>query len=81
MTERTAPTAASNAPVEPSIDELEALNIRTLSPFQMAWKRYWRHKGAAVSTVIMLFVLLVVIFAPLTARYGINEQVRDISEG
>lgn len=81
MTERTAPAAASNAPVEPSIDELEALNIRTLSPFQMAWKRYWRHKGAAVSTVIMLFVLVVVIFAPLTARYGINEQVLDISEG
>ena len=67
--------------VEPTIDELEALNIRTLSPFQMAWKRYWRHKGAAVSTVIMAFVLIVVILAPLTARYGINEQVLDISEG
>ncbi|MEY4606760.1 MAG: hypothetical protein RLY45_1520 [Actinomycetota bacterium] len=67
--------------VEPTIDEVEALNIRTLSPFQMAWKRYWRHKGAAVSTVIMAFVLIVVILAPLTARYGINEQVLDISEG
>lgn len=76
MTETTVPTGA-----EPSIDEVEALNIRTLTPFQMAWKRYWRHKGAAVSSVIMLFILVVVVFAPWTARYGINDQVRDISEG
>jgi peptide/nickel transport system permease protein len=81
LTERTTPSSAPGSAVEPTIDELEALNIRTLSPFQMAWKRYWHHKGAAVSTIIMLFVLIVVIFAPFTARYGINEQVLDISEG
>ncbi|MFM2181972.1 MAG: hypothetical protein RJB61_266 [Actinomycetota bacterium] len=81
MTERTTPSSAPGSAVEPTIDELEALNIRTLSPFQMAWKRYWHHKGAAVSTIIMLIVLIVVIFAPFTARYGINEQVLDISEG
>ena len=44
-------------------------------------RRYWQHKGAAVSTVIMFFLLIVVLFAPLTARYGINEQVVKISEG
>lgn len=81
MTEHTTTAGAPGSHVEPTLDELEALNIRALSPFQMAWKRYWRHKGAAVSTVIMGFVLIVVIFAPITARYGINEQVLDISEG
>ena len=81
MTEHTTTAGVPGSPVESTLDELEALNIRTLSPFQMAWKRYWRHKGAAVSTVIMAFVLIVVILAPLTARYGINEQVLDISEG
>ena len=64
-----------------SIDDREALNVRTKTPLQMAWRRYWRHKAAAVSTVIMAFLLIVVIFAPLTARYGINEQVLKIEEG
>ncbi len=63
------------------IDDLEALNVRTKTPLQMAWRRYWRHKAAAVSTVIMAFLLIVVIFASVFARYGINEQVIKISEG
>ncbi|HQZ35401.1 MAG TPA: ABC transporter permease [Ilumatobacteraceae bacterium] len=63
------------------IDALEALNVKGLSPFQMARKRYFHHKGAAISTIIMAFLLIVVVFAPLTARYGVNQQVLDISKG
>jgi peptide/nickel transport system permease protein len=53
----------------------------TLSPRRMAWKRYWAHKGAAVSTILLGIVMILVIAAPFTARYGINEQVRSIQEG
>jgi peptide/nickel transport system permease protein len=53
----------------------------SVSPFKLALRRYWRHRGAAISTVVMAFLLIVVIFAPITARYGINEPVIDISEG
>jgi ABC-type dipeptide/oligopeptide/nickel transport system permease subunit len=64
-----------------AVDAAEGLDVRTMSPGRLAWKRYWRHKGAAVSTVITVFLLIVVVFAPLTARYGINDQVLKISEG
>ncbi len=77
MTDNFAPAVVTTA----DIDDLEALNVSALTPFQMARKRYWHHKGAAISTVIMSFLLVIVIFAPWTARYGINEQVLDISEG
>lgn len=77
MTDDTAPATET---VE-DLDALEALNVTALSPFQMARKRYFHHKGAAVSTVIMAILMLIVIFAPLTARYGVNDQVLDISEG
>lgn len=63
------------------IDALEALNVSLLRPMQLAWRRYWHHKGAAASTVIMIVLLTIVIAAPLTARYGINDQVLDISQG
>ena len=66
---------------EVDIDALEALNVSLLTPKQLAWRRYWHHKGAAVSTVIMAVLLIIVIAAPLTARYGINDQVLDISKG
>lgn len=64
-----------------TISEQEGLDVRTLTPTQLAWKRYWRHKGAAVSTVIFVALVITVVFAPLTARYGVNEQVFPISEG
>jgi peptide/nickel transport system permease protein len=62
------------------IDAQEGI-VTTKSPARLAWGRYWRHKGAAVSTVTMLFLLFMVLATPITARYGINEAVLDISEG
>ena len=53
----------------------------TMSPRRMAWKRYWHHRGAAVSTILLGIVMLMVLATPLTARYGINEQVVTIEEG
>jgi ABC-type dipeptide/oligopeptide/nickel transport system permease subunit len=74
-------TTATTDPLAPSLSESEGLTATTLSPGRMAWKRYWRHRGAAVATIILLFVMFMVFATPITARYGINEQVRDISEG
>lgn len=64
-----------------SIDEIEGLDSSQISPRRMAWRRYWHHRGAAVSTVLMGIVAVVVVLAPFTARYGINEQVLDIRDG
>jgi len=47
----------------------------------MAWKRYWHHKGAAISTILLGFVMIMALAAPITARYGIDEQVITIDKG
>ena len=52
-----------------------------MSPRQMAYKRYMHHKGAVVCTVIMAILLVIVLLAPWTMRYGVNEAVFPISEG
>lgn len=73
--------------IEPLISESSGVEadaeglIETLSPGRMAWNRYWRHRGASVSTVIMVLLVIVVVLAPLTARYEVNQAVLDISEG
>ena len=59
-------------------DALEGLTIESVSPSRMAWRRYWRHRGAAVCTVIMAFLLVYVLLAPITARYGVTDQVCTI---
>ncbi len=73
--------AAADEPDDAGISAAEGLDVHTLSPGRLAWQRYWRHKGAAISTVIMLILLVVVIATPITARYGVNDQVLKISEG
>jgi ABC-type dipeptide/oligopeptide/nickel transport system permease subunit len=60
-------------------DAVQGLTVQSVSPTRMAWRRYWRHWGAAISTVIMGFLLVVVILAPITARYAVDDQVCDIS--
>ena len=52
---------------------VEGLTTDSVSPSRMAWRRYWHHRAAAVSTIVMLFLVIVVLFAPYTARYGFNE--------
>jgi len=64
----------------PHTPEYDALPT-TMSPRRMAWRRYWGHKGAAISTIILTIVMFMAIATPITARYGINEQVINIDEG
>ena len=41
--------------------------VASMSPRKMAYKRYMRHKGAVVCTVIMAILLVIVILAPWIA--------------
>jgi ABC-type dipeptide/oligopeptide/nickel transport system permease subunit len=63
------------------LSEAEGLDVKTLTPRQLAWHRYRRHKPAMISTVIFGLLAIVVLFAPVFARYGVNEPVFPISEG
>ena len=47
--------AVEGEPEGYDVSEIEALDVQTLSPGRLAWKRYWRHKGAATSTVLPKF--------------------------
>jgi ABC-type dipeptide/oligopeptide/nickel transport system permease subunit len=67
--------------VAPADVEAQQGLIVTMSPKRLAWKRYWGHSGAAVSTVILAFVLFMVLATPITARYGIDEPVIKVGEG
>jgi ABC-type dipeptide/oligopeptide/nickel transport system permease subunit len=63
------------------LDAREGIVVVRKSTRRLAWQRYWRHRGAAISTVVLGLLLVVVVLAPWTARYGINQQVLKISDG
>ncbi len=63
------------------VSEQEGLDVRTLTPRQLAWRRYRRHKAAMVSTFVFGGLVIMVVFAPVFARYGVNEAIFPISEG
>jgi peptide/nickel transport system permease protein len=62
-------------------DDAQGLTPTSMSPRKMAYKRYLRHKGAVVCTVVLAVLVLIVLLAPLTMRYSVNEAVFPISEG
>jgi ABC-type dipeptide/oligopeptide/nickel transport system permease subunit len=51
-------------------------DIKSISPRQMALKRFLAHKAAVVSCVVIGLLTLFVVLAPFTSRYGINEAVQ-----
>lgn len=64
-----------------SLDAAVGLSAESLSPGRLAFRRFLTHKGAVVSVVVLALLVLWVLLSPVTARYGVNEQVFDISEG
>jgi ABC-type dipeptide/oligopeptide/nickel transport system permease subunit len=60
---------------EPLSAEAQGLARRSLSPRQMAWRRFRNHKPAMVCGVVLLLMILYVVLSPLTTRYGVNEPV------
>ena len=52
------------------------VELPTISPRRMALKRFVSHKAAVASCVVLGLFILVVLLAPITARYGVNQAVR-----
>ncbi len=59
----------------------EGLTDKSLTPRQMAVRRYFKHKGAFMATILMALMVLWVLLAPITARYGVNEAVFPAEPG
>ncbi|MEY2753972.1 MAG: ABC transporter permease [Ilumatobacteraceae bacterium] len=71
MTEHTAA-----APADASIGVLK----ESISPRKMALKRYMNNRAAVISAVVLTIIVLFVVLAPLTTRYGINESIFSAEE-
>jgi peptide/nickel transport system permease protein len=61
--------------------DTQGLTAKSLSPRQMAVKRFLGHKPAVIALVVMVIMFLWVLLAPITARYGINQQIYTVQEG
>jgi ABC-type dipeptide/oligopeptide/nickel transport system permease subunit len=71
LTEHTAAT-----PADASIGVLK----ESISPRKMALKRYMNNRAAVISAVVLTIIVLFVVLAPLTTRYGINESIFSAEE-
>lgn len=63
------------------IDALAGITVESVSPRRQVYLRFRSHKAASVAVVVLALLILVVLLSPLTARYGVNEQVLKITEG
>jgi ABC-type dipeptide/oligopeptide/nickel transport system permease subunit len=58
--------------------QLESLTtIASRTPFQSAMRRFVRHRSAQVGMIILSFLILVAIFAPLLAPYDPIKPIRE----
>jgi peptide/nickel transport system permease protein len=55
--------------------DAQGLAVKSMSPRQMAWRRFLGHRPAVICTVVLILMVLFVLAAPITARYGVNEAV------
>jgi ABC-type dipeptide/oligopeptide/nickel transport system permease subunit len=56
-------------------EDVEGLAIKSISPRRMAFRRFLSHKPAVIATVVLIMMIIFVVLAPITARYGVNEAV------
>lgn len=61
-------------------DEIEGLTAESVSPARMAFRRFLRHRVAVVSLIVFVFIALVIIFAPVTSRYGEIERLPPVEQ-
>lgn len=62
-------------------DQIVGLTAESLSPGRLAYRRFLTHRAAVASVFVITLLALWVLLSPVTARYGVNEQVFDISKG
>jgi peptide/nickel transport system permease protein len=58
----------------PSTD-VQDLTTKSISPRRMAAKRFLGHRPAVIATFVLAAMVLFVLLAPITARYGVDEPV------
>jgi len=61
-------------PVE-QLTEMQERKDTTIGPWKEAWREFRKNKVAVVGMVIVLFFIILAIFAPLIAKEGINDQM------
>jgi peptide/nickel transport system permease protein len=71
---------AVTAPVEvlpgaPAPTDEAGLTTKSISPRQMAFKRFLNHKPAVICAIVLAMMIIFVILSPITARYGVNEPI------
>jgi peptide/nickel transport system permease protein len=71
----TAATAPVDFVPEAPPGDAEGLTTRSISPRQMAFKRFLGHKPAVICSAILAIMIIFVVLAPITARYGVNQAV------
>ena len=55
--------------------DIAGLTTKSLSPRQMATRRFLSHKPAVIATLVLLAMVIFVLLAPITARYGVDEPI------
>lgn len=69
------PVLESGLDVAPVDGEASGLATTSMSPRQMAVRRYFKHKGAMVASIVMVTMIVIVLLTPFTTRYGLNEAI------
>ncbi|HZW67209.1 MAG TPA: nickel transporter permease [Pseudogracilibacillus sp.] len=58
-----------------SVEDAQKVNSTVVSPWREAWREFRKNKVAVVGVVIVLFFVILALFAPIIAYEGMNEQM------
>src|SRR5699024_7938537 len=61
-------------PVE-QITNVQTRTQKTIGPWKEAWREFRKNKIAVVGMGIVVFFIILAIFAPFIAKEGINDQM------
>ena len=73
--------ATTTSPIG-TVSEVGVSDVGVARPLRRdVWRRFRRNRLAMVGLVILVFLLLVAVFAPLIAPYSITERTSDFRQG
>jgi len=76
LTEILQPPLPTASTATATTTEALGLGEKPLTPARLAWRRYRRHKLAMLSTVVLLIITFMCVFAPLFTKYQPSTQIR-----
>ena len=68
-------------PTPSAADEQAGVTAVSMSPGKQAYRRFLQHRAAVGSVILLAIIVIFVILAPITARYGVSESVIQIGKG